>query len=306
MVILSAAVFAAVAAGVLFWASTVESPIASTLNSVTAMISPTAIMRSLPSFFSHTTPIHQSSQNTPTTTAVTTLEETEGADKSTSNDWWLNSGGTVTIAGDTLATIEGSLASNNPWRDAYRASNPVDTDNGARPQNVFRLIRRDQWGNVEVRMRFNIGAYDLSSSPNRNATNGVFLLARYSDGNNLYVAGIRVDGMAVIKRKLNGVYTTLGLTSLDNSSAYARNQNPNLLALHQWRGLDFTTINHDDGSVLLRLDYSPNGDTAWQTILSVTDFPKNVGGSILEYGSTGIRTDFMDVQFEKYMTSAPS
>jgi len=123
-----------------------------------------------------------------------TLEETWPVDQSTSPYWWVNSGAYLKMLGGTGHTNEGTLPLTDRWRVIYAANNPTDTDNGAHPQNIFRLVTRNTWQNAQEEAYFKITADNLSASPNRNASNGILFFNRYQDGNNLYYTGIRVDG----------------------------------------------------------------------------------------------------------------
>ncbi len=81
-----------------------------------------------------------------------TLEETGALADSQSPFWWVNSGGRFIVASGTGQTIHGALSPNDSWYRKYRASNPQDTDNGAHPQNIFRLVQTNQWTNFALRL----------------------------------------------------------------------------------------------------------------------------------------------------------
>ncbi len=226
-----------------------------------------------------------------------TLEETEKAELSTSPYWWLDSGGLMTLGGGVGRTNVGDLSNNNFWHTLYAKNNPADTDSGAHPQNLFRLITKGAWHNVSQQAFFNINTYNVSSSTNRNESNGLLLLSRYSDEKDLYYAGIRVDGYAVIKKKSNGTYYTL-IQKQIFPGTYDRTTNPNLLPLHTWIGLKTTITTLPDKTVHLELSMRRgNGD--WQQILETTD--TGTDAPVIDTTAhAGIRTDFMDVQFDNY------
>jgi hypothetical protein len=138
-----------------------------------------------------------------------TLYETSKEEWSSSPYWWLTSGGKLVIEEFVGKTNHGDLPITDPWRVLYAASNPLDTDNGRHPQNIFRLATKRTGTDVRVETLFKIERDNFSDSSNRNATNGLLLMSRYVDYNNLYYAGVRVDGAAVIKKKYNGRYYTL-------------------------------------------------------------------------------------------------
>jgi hypothetical protein len=230
------------------------------------------------------------------------LEETDRMEKSASPDWWVNSGGWFVQADGAGSTWIGDAPSASRWRQAYRLSNPSDTDQGAHPQNLFRLITRSVWSDPEQQVYFRIRTDNLSPSANRNASNGVLLFSRYIDGDNLYYAGVRVDGYAVIKKKTGGAYTTLAET-LWFPGTYDRAAVPNLIPHGSWIGL--RTVIHAEGNVLLfRLYIDPDQSGFWSLALQVEDTldPSN---ALSHPGYAGIRTDFMDVEFDDYSVEEP-
>lgn len=237
-----------------------------------------------------------------------TLEESENELMSSDKCWWVDSGAYFYVENNVAETLHGSLDQSSKWRKIYAKSNSRDTDNGSHPQNIFRLINKKEWQNIDEEVFFTIDSYHLSSSPNRNNTNGVFLMSRYADSQSLYLAGVRVDNTAVIKRKLNGVYKTLATVSLDNffngsSSprlAYNRSSQPLLLSIDHVIGIYMQTNNNPDQSVSIIFKVSFDRGP-WKTVLSTVDNPNNFHGEkIISPGHVGIRTDFMDVSFKDF------
>lgn len=234
------------------------------------------------------------------------LNETGTMGESTSPYWWVNSGGQLVIQGGTGWTMQGEAPLLNRWRIAYALSNPTDTDGGTHPQNLFRLVTKSVWTNVEVQTQFKIVKDNFSSSPNRNQSNGLLLISRYAgNGQTLYYAGVRVDGIAVIKKKINGSYYTLaqkrvfpGTYSILPSTGTSQN----LLPHGEWLGLKSSTMTNKDGSVSITLSMQREGG-AWQVLLQTTDrgdaavrkTPPITGAAYI-----GVRTDFMDVQFASF------
>lgn len=229
-----------------------------------------------------------------------TLYESGNMKDSSSPYWWLNSGGIFYLKDDIGFTIKGELPAYSKWRLAYAASNPVDTDNGYHPQNILRLVTRSKWKNFREEVYFKIIKDNLSSSTNRNASNGILLFNRYQDGNSLYYTGIRVDGAAVIKKKINGEYHTMAYKRIF-SGTYNRDTNPNLLPENIWIGLKSEVKNNADGTVSIKL-YMDQGKTGvWKLVAEAIDDGKSFGGAaITNEGYGGIRTDFMDVEFDDY------
>lgn len=232
------------------------------------------------------------------------LYEAGSAERSTSPYWWLNSGAKMTINENVGATNYGSLAATDPWRLMYALSNPRDTDNGFHPQNTFRLVSKAVVGNSRVESLFMIDEDNFSSSSYRNASNGLLLMNRYITQETLYYAGIRVDGTAVIKKKYNGTYYTMAQKPIF-SGTYVREKNMNLLPHHEWIGLRTDTVTQPDGSVRITLSMKrENGP--WEKILEARDNGSSYGATppITQLGRAGIRTDFMDVQFESFKIMA--
>ncbi len=227
-----------------------------------------------------------------------TIQETGTQSDSTSSDWWLNSGGYFTINNGIGATIQGALSSLDPWYKAYASANPTDTDNGAHPQNIFRLVTRTLWQNVQQEGYFTITKDNFSSSPNRDGHNGLLFFNHYVDSQNLYYTGIRVDGYAVIKKKQNGVYTTLAYNKIFPGT-YDRSSNTNLLPHNTSIGLRSIVTDNADGSVTIKLYMDVGHTGTWTLIAQTTDAGAN-GSPITAKAAAGIRTDFMDVQLREY------
>jgi len=113
----------------------------------------------------------------------------------------------------------------------------------------------------------------------------------------LYYAGLRTDGAATIKKKYKGSYTTLAykpIFALD--VPYDADTNPNLIPGNRWIGLRSTVKNLPGGSVAITLWADITGTGAWTEVASAVDS----GTVIAEKGYAGIRTDFMDVEFDDY------
>jgi len=230
------------------------------------------------------------------TSHIRVLEETTKAESGEDASFWLNSGGWAHIEGDTIKTVTGSIPSVSYWRLRYRISNPLDTDNGYHPQNVFRLITTTKVRDSEETVYARILAVNESQSPNRNESNGILLMSRFVDGDNLYYAGIRVDGYAVIKRKRDGRYETLALSPLWTSpeAPYHRSLRPNLIPEGTWIGLKLTTRDRADGSVELSLYIDTSG--VWELVTSARDHDPLPQEPL----QAGIRSDFMDAEFKSF------
>jgi hypothetical protein len=232
------------------------------------------------------------------------LNEKPSSAQSSSPFWWLDSGARLYYARDYGTTLQGALPASDRWRLEYADSNPIDTDNGFFPQNIFRLVSRQEWKDFRQNLYFQIVRDNLSQSPNRNESNGVLLFNRYQDGDTLYYAGIRVDGTAVIKKKLRGAYYTLAQARVfDNGLPYDRSKNPNVLPKSQWIGIESRIKTLPDGAVSVELAVDRDGTGKWQTAVSALDDGRTFGNAILKSGFAGIRTDFMDIRFWRYQAA---
>lgn len=230
--------------------------------------------------------------------ANATLEEASSMSQSSDSAWFLDSGAYFIMGNGIARTVFGELASNDPWRREYVDENPVDTDNGLHPQNIFRLISKNSWHNVDQTLYFRINRINLSTSWNRNESNGVLLLSGYRNQDNLYYGGIRVDGTSIIKKKINGDYYDLDQREVYPGN-YDRTTSPNLLPLGKWIGLRTVTkaLSSGDVSIDVYLDNDATG--SWIQIAHAIDDGSE--GSVFTSGNVGVRTDFADVEFKQYL-----
>jgi len=253
------------------------------------------------------TPVQQPTSFFYTFNTPGTLQEAGSMDDSTSPYFWLNSGGELIITDSVGETMTNAAPLNNVWRILYGGSNPVDTDGGYYPQDLFRLVTKSQWDNVEEEARFFIQHDHFSSSFNRNTSNGLLLMSRYAmDGQTLYYAGVRVDGTAVIKKKIDGIYYTMAQEKVFPGTYNGWQDNVNLIPHWQWLTLRSDTTTNSDGSVTVALYMQlPSGQGTWTKLLEATDSGQYGGTApIVGPGYAGIRTDFMDVHFDNYRISA--
>jgi hypothetical protein len=230
-----------------------------------------------------------------------TLAETGDMDGSSSPYWWLNSGGLFYLQDGVGMTIQGELTKYQKWRLAYALSNPVDTDNGYHPQNILRLVTRSKWQNFTQECFYLVTKDELSASPNRNASNGLFLFNRYVNQDNLYYTGLRVDGAAVIKKKIKGIYYTMTYKPFIAGPKYDLNTNPNLIPKNVWIGLRSQIINNPDGTVSIKFWIDQGRTGNWVLAAEAIDDGKTYGKGVISIpGYAGLRTDFMDVKFDDY------
>jgi hypothetical protein len=227
-----------------------------------------------------------------------------GADaESTSPYWWLNSGAYMYLVDGVGTTVQNDLSLKDKWRLLYNKENAVDTDAGLHPQNIFRLITRQVWqANVREETDFNFIKYNVSLSTERDVWNGALHFLRYQDQDNLYYAGMRVDGHVVIKAKKNGNYYTMAEAPFWTGTAYDRNTNPvPLIPMNKWIAMRSEIRTNQNGSVTISLFVDDGKTGKWKTALTATDNGTSYGGApILSGGFGGFRTDFYDIKFDNF------
>lgn len=228
------------------------------------------------------------------------LEEAGSINDSSNTSWWLNSGGLFYVIGPVAGTIQGNLGADSRWYDLYLENNPRDTDSGLHPQNIFRLVNRNKYLNFRQEMYFKIVKDNLSNSEYRNESNGILFFNRYADGDNLYYAGIRVDGYAVVKKKIGGKYFDMALQKVFPGPLYNRGSNPTLLPKNYFIGIR-TEVKNAGDKVNIKVFLDTKGDGSWKQYISVDDANGKYSGRVFDTAEhAGIRTDFMDVEFKDY------
>ena len=229
-----------------------------------------------------------------------TFEETGEMSSSKMKCWWLNSVAYFYLEDSVGRTIQGELPKDEKWQIDYKNYSANETDDGFHPQNIFRLITKSVWKNFTQECYFKINRYILSTDSHRAASNGLLLFNRYQDGDNLYYTGIRVDGTVVVKKKFKGAYFTMAQATL-YSGKYDRKSNPNLLPIDTWIGLRSEVRDNPNGTVSIKVYRDKDWSGDWQLVLTATDDGKKYGGAAIKSeGYAGIRTDFMDVEFDDY------
>lgn len=227
------------------------------------------------------------------------INEAGSMDESASPHWWVNSGGKMIVRGGVGQTVQKDLSKKSKWCKLYKKTNSGDTDGGKHPQNIFRLLTKTSWQDFSQQAYFRIRKTNKSESENRNESNGILLMSRYRDSDNLYYAGVRVDGYAVIKKKLNGEYFTLAYEKFYGGKKYDRKSRPSLLPKKKSIGLKTEVRDIDGGKVEINLFVANGRKGKWVLAASAVDEGDVISGA----GYAGIRTDFMDVEFDKYATT---
>lgn len=220
------------------------------------------------------------------------LHETDAPEHSSSPYWWIDSGGKLLVDNGVGTTLQGGLPASDPWRVRYARTSPEDTDTGTHPQNLFRMLTKDTWDDVRIESSFRVTADNFSNSPNRDESNGILLMSRYRDENKLYYAGLRVDGHAVIKKKIDGTYHTLAEKPVYEGT-YSRSKKVNLIPHREWIHLRMETKTEGDA---VRITLSQRKNAEWHELLTATDTANPITGS----HPIGLRTDFMDVEFDNF------
>lgn len=229
------------------------------------------------------------------------IEETDSVKQGANSAFWVNSGAFFYIKNGIGSTNQAKIPTYSKWRVLYAKKNATDTDNGYYPQNIFRLLTKNSASNVQQEMYINVVRDNLSGSPNRNSSNGIFLIQRYQDSDNLYYIGIRVDGTAIIKKKFKGVYTTLAQKQIFKGDIYDRNSSPNLIPKNSWIGVRSRIENiSSKDEVTLSLEIDTEGTGKWKKVISVKENADKGNVIITTSGYGGIRSDFMDIEFKNY------
>lgn len=223
------------------------------------------------------------------------LNESATADQSGSPYWWVSSGGQLVVKSGTGQSLQGNIPPSNKWNLAYAKSNPIETDNGSHPQNLFSMFARTKILDSDQSTSVKINQDNLTNFANRNPWNGVFLVSRWQDNNNFYYSGIRADGHAIIKKKINGVYKTLSETTL-LSGTWDAKSNPDLIPQNTWIKIRNVTYTDSNGLTHIQLYTDLNLSGNWKLVADVTDNTT----SIKSPGLSGIRSDFMDVEIDNY------
>lgn len=230
----------------------------------------------------------------------TTIIETNYMDESSSPFWWLSSGGELITSEGVGKTVQGRLG--KIVRRPANAMLSMDIEAGFRPQNIFRLITRHSWKDSREEVYFKINKVNQTESPNRNISNGVYLINHYQGEGDVYYLGLQVDGSVVIKKKKNDTFSLIDIKSFYSADApYRRDTNPNILPGNQWIGMRSILRMMSDGLHLaLYIDKTGSGD--W--VLAAEGIDNGKKGGILKDGYGGIRTDFMDVEFDNFKITA--
>jgi hypothetical protein len=240
------------------------------------------------------------------------IKEAHSISGSLDQHWWLSSGGYLYLNNGTASTIQGTLPQNDTFRINYSLSKgSKDTDNGYRPQNIFRLVNRNTWaGNYTAEVYFKYSKYNNNTigiaaaiDKKLGADNGVSLMVNNQNGNNLYYVGLRADGFAGIKKKMDSDYSVLQNPVKVFPGVYKHYDN--LIPQDKWIGLRAVVEQRHDApsgkdQIYIAMYIDEKGDgSSWKYVTSYVDQNSSTS-PIFKQGHTGIRTDFMDTQFKNF------
>lgn len=229
----------------------------------------------------------------------TTVDEKASPGQSLNPYWWVKSGGQMAVNGGAGKTFQGSIPRRSFWQKRYSSLNPIDTKNGYLPQNVFSVLTRTSWQNGDYQAYFKQNNFNAVSSPNRNIDSGLALLARYSDDNNYYRGAFTLDGSLVISKKVNGTSYTLSRNTYFTGTYNGAN---NLIPKGYWYGLKLK-IENINNTVRIGI-YADKSGGSWELINEIVD-DGSLGAPLLGSGYAGIKTDFMDVEFDGFQIVVP-
>lgn len=167
-----------------------------------------------------------------------------------------------------------------------------DSHLGFTDNSVFRAVflgydshgRRIKWTDGGIKYRAYIQEWHDKNIP---GWAGLHLFQRYRTSDDLYVASIRYDGRVTIKKKWNGVYTTLAQAKLDPGIHGDLLDGEGYLVPGRWIELQFTA----EGRMLC---FSIDG----VEILSASS-------GTFSWGTMGIRLDYMDVYLDEWKVFSP-
>ncbi|HET8581461.1 MAG TPA: LamG-like jellyroll fold domain-containing protein [Candidatus Paceibacterota bacterium] len=218
-----------------------------------------------------------------------TLREASSPANSTSPYFWLAEGDALVIKGGRGQTLQGAQK---------RSGSAVWSDSGTHPQNSFLMLTKQALADGSVSAYFDRIRDNLSNAANRHAYNGESVIARYQDGNDYYYAGIRADGNVVIKRKVNGSFTTLAVKKV-LPGTWSASGDADLIPLNKWVGLKLDVTNTSKGQKL-----SLYTDIGWTGRWTLAASALDSDATLAKAGTAGIESTFGDLVFDNFETAA--
>ncbi len=207
-----------------------------------------------------------------------TLFEAASASQTSSPYFWLKDGGQLVINNGVGSTLKGDKS--------FFMLGLLPVQNSSTAVYMNRLVE------------------NIPLASDRNGYNGESIIARYTNENNYYYAGLRSDGYVVIKKKVNGVFKTLAQKQV-YAGTYDAVKNPNLIPHNVWIGLKLSVMNDASGIPQLTLSTDAGRTGVWKQVLTATD--SATFGAPLASGVGGIQSDHADMQFDDFTqtTNAP-
>lgn len=219
------------------------------------------------------------------------VTETSYPDNSDSNTWNVTSGAYLNIGKGTARTNSVALTSGK-YFDAYKDN--VDCEGGAHPENIFRVVSRDATlQDFTFSASFKITRVSKSTSPNRTPDKGISLMFHYVDESNVMYLSARHDGQISVKRKENGVYTTLAIVPAWFPGDYDRILHPTLLPVGTTFSLK-VAVKSSGGVTSITAWVSDPGTTTYHQVLTTSDNAP----ALAVPGRVGIRSDFCSTEID--------
>lgn len=211
------------------------------------------------------------------------------------SSWWYNFNSAGTLAQSASAT---QSRSQYLWLAAGR-SLVIQNGIGATPAGttIYQLFNKTSVTNASVQIDVNRVKDNLSNSADRKSYLGESIITRYTDANNYYYAGIRADGAAVIKKKVNGVYTTLAQKQVLPGTYSTTNYD--LMPQGKWMSLKLVVADNAGGQPVLTFSTDIGRTGTWTQALAVTD----TSAALKSAGLVGIQNDYADAQFDNFIVS---
>jgi hypothetical protein len=174
------------------------------------------------------------------------------------------------------------------WSGAPDTVAPGPTSASGTNSDVFRMVtRRDDFGNVKVRVEFQVVRFD-DRGP-RDAFDGLHVFVRYTSPQSLLVVSVcRRDNVAAVKKKVEGGDTNGGTYYTLASAGSA-------CAAGQWHTADVDVRNVGDG---VQIDVSVDG----RHMLTARDAGTG-GPPMTASGRVGIRADYVEFLLRRFTVS---
>jgi hypothetical protein len=206
------------------------------------------------------------------------LDEATSVSLSQSPYWWVKEGSSMSVSGGVGNNLSG--------------------------QNMFAVFERTPELNTDQSVSVKINKLNLANVSNRNPWNNVSLYSRWIDDNNYYYMGIRQDGAAAIKKKVNGAYYTLATKQVFSgtyNSSSSLSKDYNLIPMNTWMKIRGVTYTDSSGNVRLKMYIDKNSSGSWELLFDVTDSgATDTGAKIMNSGLNGLREDYMDISMDNY------